>query len=117
MTKIEMHFRRITIAERLRQIEGELAALETECLSADGPIVWREVSALKLASIQVSQAAEELERPDARNLEALLELSIDRVRERRRTKDFGSEVLPKNENAPEGNPERFPKPVIVRLND
>jgi hypothetical protein len=114
MTKIEAHFRKILIAERLRQIEGEVAALETECLHTDGAILWREASSLRLASIHLSQAAEELERPDARNLEALLQLSIERVREQKRSKEMGGEVLPKNERPTfSENVSRFPKPITV----
>ena len=116
MTKIEMHFRKLMLAERLRQIEGELAALESECLHTDGPIIWREASQIRLSSIHVQHAVDELEAPEARNLEALLRLSIEKVREDR-SKHVGGGVSPTNENARGGNLERFPKPVIVDLND
>jgi hypothetical protein len=61
VTKLEVRFRKRMIAERLRQIEGELAALEEECIETEGTIVWKEAVALRLAAIHTAKAAEELE--------------------------------------------------------
>jgi hypothetical protein len=61
MTKMEVHFRTRLIAERLRQIEGELVALENEYLETGGTIEWKQTIQLRLATIHTGKAAEELE--------------------------------------------------------
>jgi hypothetical protein len=56
MTKLERHFRKLTLAERIRQLESEVMVLGED--SRDAP----EYQRLRLVRIYLSNAAEELER-------------------------------------------------------
>ena len=89
MQKLEVFFRKQFIAERIRQLEGEVMVLGEECLT----------ERLRMTRIFLSKAAEELERDDADEtptLEYLLRASIAAIKSR---KDLARELVPESPEA------------------
>ncbi len=101
MTKIEKHFRTVTLGERARQLQSEIIAL------SEGS--YR----LHLAAIFAGKLAVELESAvgTGMDLETMLRLSIETVKERKQCEVIGSLRLEtQTERAHAANVSPFPKP-------
>lgn len=88
MNNVELHYRKVTLSERLRQIESELMVLTEESEKVGA---WANAAAFRLSRIHVASAADELDSCSPASLERLLEKSIAMIQER---KAAGLELVP-----------------------
>lgn len=85
MSKLELHFRKLILQERIEQLAGELIAMSTETRGA-------ELGQLLAAGTHLARAVEALHGgpTEQNNLETALRLSIESVRDRKACEQIGT---------------------------